>query len=199
MTTPKIQADLKASVIDMKVIIPSAKLIPPELQNIGKIPAIIYPINQNIAFDFFKLKYDSIVSEIDIICFENADKVREKLANYKLSTPLKLLNLENLEDLGRSIYRGLSDEDGEIIIQFADTIILDSLPLNEGNFFCSAEEYLNETWTFYQMNEGQIVSVNDKTIPTPPFNSKAEKYNFFVGFFKISDGAYFKKCFFIRH
>ena len=120
MTTPKIQADLKASVIDMKVIIPSAKLIPPELQNIGKIPAIIYPINQNIAFDFFKLKYDSIVSEIDIICFENADKVREKLANYKLSTPLKLLNLEKLGDLGHSIYRGLSDNDGEIIIQFAE-------------------------------------------------------------------------------
>ena len=80
----------------MKVIVPSAKLITSELQSIGKIPPIIYPINQNISFDFFKLKYDDITAEIDIICFESVDKVREKLATYKLSAKLNLIELERL-------------------------------------------------------------------------------------------------------
>ncbi len=178
----------------IKVIVPSAKLIPPELQSIGKIPAIVYPINQSIAFDFFKLKYDGVVSEIDIICFENAAKVREMLANYKLTTKLKLLEPEKLADIGYSVYQGLTDNDGEIIIHFADTIVMDSLPLNEPDFFCSSKEYANDTWTFYNLNDGQISAVNDKKTPAPPFDNNRAKYNFFVGVFKLSNGAYFKKC-----
>lgn len=80
----------------MKVIVPSAKLIASELQSIGKIPPIIYPINQNISFDFFKLKYDDVSAEIDIICFEGVDKVRERLASYKLSAKLQLIEPERL-------------------------------------------------------------------------------------------------------
>lgn len=178
----------------MKVIVPSAKIISPELQDIGKIPAIIYPINQNISFDFFKLKYDNVVSEINIICFENIDKVREKLASYKLSSKLNLLELDKLEDLGHSVYRGLTDKDSDVIIHFADTIIMDSLPFNEKDFFCYSQEYMNETWTFYEIRSGKIVAVNDKAPPKPPFNAGSEKYNFFVGAFKLSNGAYFKKC-----
>ncbi len=178
----------------MKVIIPSAKLIPPELQIIGKIPAILYPINQNISFDFFKLKYDTNVSEIDVICYEKIEKVREKLANYKLSTTLNLIELDKLHDLGYSIYHGLTDKDSDIIIHFADTIIMDSLPLDEVDFICFSEEYLNDTWTFYNINSGQITSINDKKSPLSTFSDKSSKYNFFVGVFKLSHGAYFKQC-----
>ena len=162
----------------MKVIVPSAKLIASELQSIGKIPPIIYPINQNISFDFFKLKYDDITAEIDIICFESVDKVREKLATYKLSAKLNLIVLERLEDLGYSVLQALTDKDSDIVIHFADTIVMDSLPFNTKAFFCSAQDYMNETWTFYDLRDGQITAVNDK-IP---------------GVFKLSDGAYFKKC-----
>ena len=34
------------------MIIPSAKLVPEELWNLGKLPGIIYPINQRIVFDY---------------------------------------------------------------------------------------------------------------------------------------------------
>ena len=176
----------------MKIIVPSAKLIPPELQSIGKIPAIIYPINQNISFDFIKLKYDSAVAEIDIICFEAADKIKEKLANYKLAAQLNFIELDKLQDLGYSVYCGLTEKDTDVIINFADTIVLDSLPLDEKNFFCSSQEYSNETWTFFKMNDGRLTEINDKKFPSSSFeNIKAD---FFVGVFKISDGAYFKKC-----
>ena len=178
----------------MKVIVPSAKLISPELQNIGKIPAIIYPINQNISFDFFKLKYEAIASEIDIICYENVEKVREKLSNYKLKTNVNLLKLERLDDLGHSVYRGLTDEDDDIIIHFADTIIMDHLPFDKADFICTAKEYLSETWTFYNSYNGKFNFINDKKTPSSPFIDKSIKYDFFIGLFKISNGSYFKKC-----
>lgn len=178
----------------MKVIVPSAKLIASELQSIGKIPPIIYPINQNISFDFFKLKYDSLATEIDIICFEGVDKVRERLASYKLSAKLNLIKLERLEDLGYSILQGLTDNDNDVIIHFADTIVMDSLPFSAKDFFCYSQEYISDTWTFYDIHDGQITAVNDKVSPKSPFLSNAHKYNFFVGVFKLSDGAYFKKC-----
>ena len=178
----------------MKVIIPSAKLVLPELQNIGKIPAIIYPINQNISFDFFKLKYESMVSEIDIICFEEYKKIQDRLLNYKLETKLNLIKLDKLDDLGYSIYCGLNDDDGDIIIHFADTIIMDSLPMDIKDFFCYSEEYLNEMWTFYNMSYGQLKFINDKKIPSSSNIDESNKMNFFVGFFKISDGALFKTC-----
>ena len=178
----------------MKVIVPSAKLITSELQSIGKIPPIIYPINQNISFDFFKLKYDDITAELDIICFESVDKVREKLATYKLSAKLNLIELERLEDLGYSVLQALTDKDSDVVIHFADTIVMDSLPFNEGDFFCYSQDYINETWTFYDLRDGQFTAVNDKAPPQSLFLDNADKCNFFVGVFKLRDGAYFKKC-----
>ena len=41
----------------MNVIFPSATVVPEELQKLGKLPAIIYPINQKIAFDYLYDQY----------------------------------------------------------------------------------------------------------------------------------------------
>ena len=41
----------------MRLIIPSAKVVPEELQKLGKLPAIIYPINQRITFDYLYEQY----------------------------------------------------------------------------------------------------------------------------------------------
>lgn len=172
----------------MKLIIPSAKLISPELQSIGKIPPIIYPINQNISFDFFKLKYDSIVDEIVLIGFEKIDKIREIIANYKLNVPIKIIALDELKDLGYSIYKGLNDDD-DVIIHFADTIVMDSLPFDEENFFCASNESMNELWTFYDIDNGQITFINDKK-----YIQQSIQKNFFTGVFKFNHGSYFKKC-----
>ena len=44
---------------DKKVIIPAAKIVPEELQKLGKLPGIIYPVNQKITFDYYQkqIKY----------------------------------------------------------------------------------------------------------------------------------------------
>ena len=65
----------------MRLIIPSAKVVPEELQKLGKLPAIIYPINQRITFDYLYEQYKEKTNSIDIICYENADKVQRRLKN----------------------------------------------------------------------------------------------------------------------
>ncbi len=65
------------------LIIPSAKIVPEELQNLGKLPAIIYPINQKITFDYLYEQYKDKANAIDIICYENADKVMRRLDKHK--------------------------------------------------------------------------------------------------------------------
>ena len=46
-----------------KLVIPSAKLVPEELQNLGKLPGIIYPVNQKIVFDYlYETYYDEMVA-----------------------------------------------------------------------------------------------------------------------------------------
>ena len=42
----------------MKVVIPSAKIVPRELQNLGRLPAIIYPVGQGIVFDYLLEQYE---------------------------------------------------------------------------------------------------------------------------------------------
>lgn len=51
---------------NFRVIIPSAKLVPEELQKLGKLPAIIYPINQRIAFDYIYDQYKNLHTKVDI-------------------------------------------------------------------------------------------------------------------------------------
>ena len=52
---------------NFRVIIPSAKLVPEELQKLGKLPAIIYPINQKIAFDYIYDQYKNLHAKVDVI------------------------------------------------------------------------------------------------------------------------------------
>ena len=43
----------------LSVIIPSAKIVPEELQNLGKLPAVIYPVNDGTVFDYLYEQYDA--------------------------------------------------------------------------------------------------------------------------------------------
>ena len=61
----------------MRLIIPSAKVVPEELQKLGKLPAIIYPINQRITFDYLYEQYKEKTNSIDIICYETQIKYKE--------------------------------------------------------------------------------------------------------------------------
>ena len=168
------------------IIIPSAKIVPEELQNLGKLPAIIYPINQKIAFDYLYEQYKDKANAIDIICYENADKVLRRLNKHK---DINIKILPKIGDLGYTIYYALNDIHEPVIINFADTIVIDSITEeNEDAFFCQ-EDYMSETWTYFDEENGIIKNIYDKTEASAGIKKKL-----FVGVFKITDSECFREC-----
>lgn len=172
----------------MRLIIPSAKVVPEELQKLGKLPAIIYPINQKISFDYLYEQYKDKTNYIDIICYENADKVQRRLKNY-LGEKVSIKLLPELRDLGHTIYFALKDVVDTVIINFADTIVLDNVAEIEGDAFFCQEDYMSDTWTYFDEKDGRIVRIYDKE----PVKEEIRK-KLFVGVFQFTDTAYFRKC-----
>lgn len=173
---------------DKKVIIPAAKIVPEELQKLGKLPGIIYPVNQKITFDYLYEEYKKHCSSMDIICFEKADKVQRRLKNY-LGEKVNIKVLPELRDLGHTIYFALKDVVDTVIINFADTIVLDNVAeIKEDAFFCQ-EDYMSDTWTYFDEKDGRIVRIYDKE----PVKEEVRK-KLFVGVFQFTDAACFRKC-----
>ena len=173
---------------DKKVIIPAAKIVPEELQKLGKLPGIIYPVNQKITFDYLYEEYKEHCSSMDIICFEKADKVQRRLKNY-LGEKVNIKVLPELRDLGHTIYFALKDVVDTVIINFADTIVLDNVAeIKEDAFFCQ-EDYMSDTWTYFDETDGRIVRIYDKE----PVKEEVRK-KLFVGVFQFTDAACFRKC-----
>lgn len=172
----------------VRVIIPSATLVPEELWTLGKMPGIIYPINQRIVFDYLYEQYSSFPN-IDVICYEKAEKVQRRLEKY-IRDGVKVSILNSLSDLGHTVYFALRDVFGSIIINFADTIVMDEIAMIVGTdaFYCH-EDYMSETWTYFDEENGRITNIYDKN----SLDSDKKK-KLFVGVFSITDSIYFRKC-----
>ena len=106
----------------MQVIIPSAKIVSEDLQNLGRLPAIVYPVNQRPVFDYLYKEY--VGSDFRVITFENSKTVEQRLSDYE---NVDVLKLDKLGDLGTSVYAGIKNQSGEGIINFADTIVEDNI------------------------------------------------------------------------
>lgn len=176
----------------MRLLIPTAKIIPLDLQHIGKLPAIIYPVNDRIAYDFFEEKYRNIVSEIDVLCYEKVSEIQRKLQYHGQGVNLQIIKLEALGDLGHTIYAGLTEAgnpEEDILINFADTIIMDSLPLEKNNFIAYSEQFTDEAWSYFDMSDGEIIRIYDKKKV-----AGIGKKSLFTGVFKIQNSRFFKYC-----
>lgn len=169
-----------------KVIIPSAKVVPEELQKLGKIPPIIYPVNQKIAFDYLYEHYCERCTSMDIICYEKSDKVRRRLAKY-LGENVHIITLPELRDLGYTVYCAVENVTEPIIIHFADAIITDYL--EELDSFYYKEDYVSEMWTYFDEDKGVITNIYDKKL----IHAEGKK-KLFVGVFNISDPQCFREC-----
>ncbi len=170
------------------MIIPSAQVVPGELQKIGKLPAVIYLINQKIMFDYLYEQYKDRCKYIRVICHDKAEKVRQCLAKYA-SEKLIIENLPVLSDLGYTIYFALRNTDTPVIINFADTIVMDGLTQIVEDICFFSWDYLSDKWTFFDEEDGTIVSVQNKV----PLTS-VEKKKLFVGVFAIANTRYFREC-----
>lgn len=172
-----------------KLLIPSAKIVSKELQTLGKLPPIIYPINHEIVFDYLYEQYEKYCDIINIMCYEEAEEVHKKISTYK-SKKIIVKDLDKSIDLGYTVYSGIQDDDKEIIINFGDTIVNDNIFEIKGNCFFYAEDYISEMWTFFEEQQGIITKVYDKI---KDVESK-KKGRLFVGVFKIENAQKFKMC-----
>lgn len=173
---------------NFRVIIPSAKLVPEELQKLGKLPAIIYPINQKIAFDYIYDQYKNLHTKVDVICYENADKVERRLRKV-IGNEIKVRKLPELHDLGYTILYAIENIDEPVVINFADTIVMDPIADISGDAFFYQEDYMSETWTYFDEGNGIITHIYDKEA----INEEIKK-KLFVGVFKIINIHDFREC-----
>lgn len=170
----------------MQLIIPSAKVVPEELQNLGKLPAIIYPVNQRIVFDYLYEEYKDKVDQIKVECFENAPKVHRRLEKYKSSNVI-VEDLPQLGDLGYTLYIATQGMKDAAIINFADTIVMDEAPdILDGFYY--AEDDISDTWTFFEEDKGRVIRILDKKAAT------GDRGRLFVGVFYFSHIEIFNSC-----
>lgn len=107
----------------MKIIVPSAKIVSEDLQNIGKLPSVIYPVTDKIVFDFLHQQYLTVTSTIKVLCYEHAEKVHRKLKKYKNT---EVVDIPELRDLANTVYYGIEGPE-PVILNFGDTIVFDNI------------------------------------------------------------------------
>ncbi|PKB53209.1 capsular biosynthesis protein [Clostridium sp. HMb25] len=172
----------------MRLIIPSATLIPEELQGIGQLPAIIYPVNQKIVFDYLYFQYKDICEGIKVVCCKKVEKVQRRLHAYN-DKRIEIKTLDTLGSLADTIYYGIKDVDQPIIINFSDTIVFDNIYNRQGDTFFYSMDYLSGTWTYYDIENGKLTNIYDKVE-----SNSEDKKKLFVGVFQIFDTSAFAKC-----
>lgn len=178
----------KEAIMDkIKIIIPSAKIVSEDLQNIGKLPSVIYPVTDKIVFDFLHEQYSTVSKTIKVLCYEQADKVHSKLKKYKKT---EVVDLPELNDLAYTIYYGLEESDS-VIINFGDTIVFDNIYDNQADSFFYSEDYISDKWTYFDTDNGRITAIYDKRVEKV---NNLQKEKLFVGVFYLSNPIFFKSC-----
>ena len=170
------------------LLIPSAKLIPKELQSIGKMPPVLYPLGSGIVFDYLYAQYERYVNAIRIVGYEGFQLMERSIAsNRYLKTTLIRIGL--LQDLAHTVFEGLNDSDHEVIINFGDTFVDEDYSNLQSDSFYYSEETFSADWTFFNEENGKLTEIIDKSSdPNTSFGK------LFCGVFRFSDQRYFKKC-----
>lgn len=171
-----------------QVIIPSAKIVPDRLWGIGKLPGVIYPINQKIIFDYLYDQYEDMCQCMKVICHDKADQVHQCLSRYK-SSKLVIEDLPCMGDLGDTVYFAIHNVSEPVIINFADTIVFDNILEAGGDAYFYALERLSDKWTYFEEEKGTITFIQDKVSLRSD-----KKGKIFVGVFQIVHTQYFSKC-----
>ena len=168
-----------------KVIFPSALVVPSELQNAGKLPAIIYPIDQKNMISLFKEHYfvPNGADSFDIVIYEAHVKVADRI---KQTDRIHLWKLDTKKDIGYTVWYGLSnmklEADDSLVINFADVIVFEKLPTPLEDICYYETESISSKWTFFNEVNGEITDIYDKLEDFKRIKSN----NMFIGIFCIA-------------
>lgn len=165
------------------VLIPSSKLITEDLQNkFGKIPAVLTPVENETILDQLVNKYKRHYDKIIIIAKNKIELIEDYIKVKKYS--VEVIELDKIRDLGYSIYYGLKDlinkyDINELLINLGDTII-DYDESTVKNILYYDEVFESGRWTVFN-KENNNLNIYDKC------DIDGDKFNAFVGVYKISD------------
>jgi hypothetical protein len=167
------------------IIIPTAKYIPEDLQKIGKIPPILYPLEGRMVLDHILNNYGEN-DHVRLLCYEGVEIVRSRL-KFNDERKIEIIEIEQLKSLGQTVLEGLDGISGPVVINFGDTIVGESMKHIQEDSFYYSEEYHSKRWTFFEIKDSVL-----EIIDRPPDSNVIG--NAFVGVFCFSDSVIFKKC-----
>ncbi|WP_313972735.1 sugar phosphate nucleotidyltransferase [uncultured Selenomonas sp.] len=149
------------------LLIPSAVLMPREMRKIfGDLPTALFPLADRPMLYHLCQSYRGYVDEIYIVCYEQTEQVKSYIKAQKL--PVQVLVLDELRDLGYTIYQGVQkileqNKNVEYLyINFADTLLYDAIPSGDVDFLYYAVRPEDEAWTYFEEHHGEIETVFDK-------------------------------------
>lgn len=178
---------------DIHVVIPSATLVPDELQYLGKLPAVIYPVNQRTMFDYLYAQYKDFASSIRVVCGDGGEKIHDRLGRYAAKGKLILEDLPDVRDLGFTVQYGIRDIQEPVIINFGDTVVDDLTLANTGigGGYYYTEDVPSDKWTFFEEESGCLTEIYDKIVVD---GQEMSRRKLFVGVFYIRYTQYFYQC-----
>ena len=173
------------------LLIPSAVLMPREMRKIfGDLPTAMFPLADRPMLYRLWQTYCNHVDEIYVVCYEQVEQVRSYIKAQKL--PIRVLVLDELRDLGYTIYQGIQqilDQNNSLkylYINFADTLLYDEIPSGGTDFLYYAVQSEDEAWTYFKDCKGLVDTVFDKQDFKDGKKLPPEMEKVFVGQFGFS-------------
>ncbi|MCP4021079.1 MAG: hypothetical protein GY729_04495 [Desulfobacteraceae bacterium] len=169
------------------VLIPSAKLIPVELQgDFGSIPSAMIPLDSKPALRYIQNDYRKFGYDFLIAVNENAEMVYNYCKSHQTSAPTTIVDVGKTDSLGMTIRKALENLKrfpDHLIINYADTFVGNEI--KEENAVCYVKQDDVFRWTTFQLsNQNEIININEKYIDKK-VNSNG--LNVFVGVFAFRD------------
>jgi hypothetical protein len=166
------------------VILPSAKLVPLELQNeFGVIPTAMIPLDSRPALHYVAEYYQKIGFQLLVAAHESVEQIVNYCSHYH-ELAIKVFNVGETTSIGETLFNTLdklTEQTDELIVNFADTSIAEDLL--EGNVVCFSLQDDSFRWTTFQLDNDRMETINERWTSK---NSHTPQ-NVFIGIFRIID------------
>ena len=165
------------------VLIPSAKLVPIELQiDFGKIPSAMIPIEGKPLLSYIIDQYNN--ADFVIAVNEKSEDLIEYCNKHLCDKKIKIIDVGKTKSLGETIFYALSNYKqlkSQLIINFADTYIKTNNIWGNNVYFSKQKD--SYRWTTFELNTfNKLHKIDDKE--TEKENNDCLQ-NIFIGIFSF--------------
>lgn len=182
------------------LLIPNAILVPQDMQKkFGQVTPALVPLGNSSMLENIVLKYRNQVDQVFLVCHEQVEEVKKFVEVKGLN--INIIELQEIKDLGYTIFEGLkeicnnNDSVEKVYINFADSLLVDSMDNNSNNFAYTAKVESCDLWTYFKDKDGVITDIADKKLLKQSPNIAMHFDKIFVGVFCISNPKDFMEDF----